>query len=116
MFWVLGGGLEAYCNQNCMLLWIKTTGRYTVPQNNNYPLGVISIGKHSHPVAMKSLTICQGIVSTLATSVAIDSTGLHAPWGIMACVFQLVSASIMFCFNRTGDNAKFAAFCKSERL
>jgi MFS transporter, ACS family, pantothenate transporter len=45
LFWVIGGALEAFCNQSCMLIWMKASGEFTVAQNNNYFLGVTAIGR-----------------------------------------------------------------------
>ncbi|KAI5458355.1 major facilitator superfamily domain-containing protein [Mariannaea sp. PMI_226] len=44
MFWVLGGALEAFSTQTCMVMWMKASGLFTVPQNNTYPLGITAIG------------------------------------------------------------------------
>lgn len=45
VFWILGGALEAFATQSCMVLWMKASGEFTVPQNNTYPLGITAIGK-----------------------------------------------------------------------
>jgi hypothetical protein len=44
MLWVIGGALESFSIQSCMLLFMKAVGRYSVPQNNTYPLGITAIG------------------------------------------------------------------------
>lgn len=41
---MLGGALEAFSTQTCMVLWMKADGQFTVPQNNTYPLGITAIG------------------------------------------------------------------------
>jgi MFS transporter, ACS family, pantothenate transporter len=41
---MLGGALEAFSTQTCMVLWMKADGGFTVPQNNTYPLGITAIG------------------------------------------------------------------------
>lgn len=41
---MLGGALEAYSTQTCMVLWMKASGLFTIPQNNTYPLGIAAIG------------------------------------------------------------------------
>jgi ACS family pantothenate transporter-like MFS transporter len=97
MFWVIGGALEAFSTQSCMLLWMKSTKMFSVPQNNDYPLGVTAIG----------------IVVTLLTAIAIDATGKHAPWGIAACVLQIAACIILLCWNSVGNGAKMGAYCKS---
>ncbi|KAK2802883.1 hypothetical protein FQN51_004145 [Onygenales sp. PD_10] len=94
MFWVIGGALEAFSTQSCMLLWMKTTDRFTVPQNNNYPLGITAIG----------------IVATLVTAVAIDATGKNGPFGILACVLQIIACVVLLCWNLVGDGAKMGAY------
>ncbi|KFX87631.1 hypothetical protein V490_08133 [Pseudogymnoascus sp. VKM F-3557] len=94
MFWVIGGALEAFCTQNCMLLWLKSTGEFSVAENNNYPLGVTAIG----------------IVMTLVTSVAIDASGKHMPFGIVACFLQIIACIILLCWNHIDIGAKMAAF------
>ncbi len=35
MFWVIGGALEAFSTQSCMLLWMKAVKRFSI-SNNNY--------------------------------------------------------------------------------
>lgn len=47
VFWILGGALEAFTTQSCMVLWMKASGEFTVPQNNTYPLGITAIGKET---------------------------------------------------------------------
>lgn len=47
MFWILGGALEAFTTQSCMVLWMKASKQFTVPQNNDYPLGITAIGPYS---------------------------------------------------------------------
>lgn len=44
IFWVIGGALEAFTTQSCMLLWMRASKLFTVPQNNTYPLGITAIG------------------------------------------------------------------------
>lgn len=46
LFWVIGGALEAFSTQSCMLLWMKSTKRFTVSQNNDYPLGLTAVGNY----------------------------------------------------------------------
>ncbi|KAK2784974.1 hypothetical protein FQN53_008025 [Emmonsiellopsis sp. PD_33] len=113
MFWVIGGALEAFSTQSCMLLWMKTTDRFTVPQNNNYPLGITAIG--TSPQTSKSLhdtNLSQqtGIVATLVTAVAIDATGKNGPFGILACVLQVIACVVLLCWNLVGDGAKMGAY------
>ena len=45
ILWVIGGALESFSIQSCMLLFMKAVGRYSVPQNNTYPLGITAIGR-----------------------------------------------------------------------
>jgi len=97
IFWMLGGALEAYSTQTCMVLWMKASGLFSVPQNNTYPLGITAIG----------------IVLTLATSVAIDATKMHAPFGFLACGVQLVACVVLMCWDTVGAGAKMAAFFMS---
>jgi ACS family pantothenate transporter-like MFS transporter len=94
MFWVIGGALEAFSTQSCMLLWMKATGHFSVANNNDYPLGLTAIG----------------IVATLFTAIAIDATHKHAPWGLVACILQIVSCIILLCWNHIGIGAKIAAY------
>ncbi|KAB5533651.1 major facilitator superfamily domain-containing protein [Coniochaeta sp. 2T2.1] len=94
MFWVIGGALEAFCNQSCMLIWMKASGEFTVAQNNNYFLGVTAIG----------------IVVTLAASIAIDASGKHAPWGILTCLLQIVAAGILLAWTGINTQTKMAAY------
>ncbi|KAH8690933.1 major facilitator superfamily domain-containing protein [Talaromyces proteolyticus] len=94
MFWVLGGALEAFTTQTCMVLWMKASKLFTVPQNNTYPLGITAIG----------------IVLTLFTSVAIDATGAHAPYGFFACGVQIIACIILLCWDSVGVGAKMGAF------
>ncbi|PGG99023.1 hypothetical protein AJ79_08722 [Helicocarpus griseus UAMH5409] len=94
MFWVIGGALEAFSTQSCMLLWMKTTDRFSIPQNNNYPLGITAIG----------------IVATLLTSVAIDATNKNAPYGILASFLQIISCIVLLCWNQIDDGGKMAAY------
>jgi ACS family pantothenate transporter-like MFS transporter len=94
MFWVIGGALEAFSTQSCMLLWMNTTGKFSVANNNDYPLGLTAIG----------------ILATLFTAIAIDATRKHAPWGLVACVLQIVSCIILLCWNHIGIGAKMAAY------
>lgn len=94
---MLGGALEAFSTQTCMLLWMRASGEFTVPQNNNYPLGITAIG----------------IVLTLVTSVAIDATKVHGPYGLFACLVQLIACIILLNWNVVGTGAKMAAYCKT---
>ncbi|EWZ27934.1 hypothetical protein FOZG_18350 [Fusarium oxysporum Fo47] len=94
IFWMLGGALEAYTTQTCMVLWMKASGLFTVPQNNTYPLGITAIG----------------IVLTLATSVAIDATGVHVPYGLAACGIQIITCVVLLCWDVVGTSAKMGAF------
>jgi hypothetical protein len=55
MLWVIGGALESFSIQSCMLLFMKAVGRYSVPQNNTYPLGITAIGKNPRLWIMTSL-------------------------------------------------------------
>ena len=88
--------MEAFSTQTCMLLWMQASGDYTVVQNDNYPLGITAIG----------------IFATLCTSVAIDASGVHAPWGLLACTLQLISCVVLLCWQQIDDGAKMAAYCK----
>lgn len=56
-----------------------------------------------------------GISLTLVTSVAIDATGVHAPYGIFACAVQIIACIILLCWNSVDTGAKMAAFCKSRK-
>ncbi|PCG95480.1 Major facilitator superfamily domain, general substrate transporter [Penicillium occitanis (nom. inval.)] len=94
IFWVLGGALEAFTTQTCMVLWMKASKLFTVPQNNTYPLGITAIG----------------IVLTLFTSVTIDATGVHAPYGFFACGVQMITCIILLCWDSVGVGAKLGAF------
>ncbi|KAJ5605762.1 pantothenate transporter liz1 [Penicillium lagena] len=94
IFWMIGGALEAFSTQTCMVLWMKASGLFTVPQNNMYPLGITAIG----------------IVLTLGTSVAIDATGVHSLYGFFACSVQIIACIILLCWNMVGTDAKMAAF------
>lgn len=113
MFWVIGGALEAFCTQNCMLLWLNSTGEFSVAENNNYPLGVTAIGKHLPACIINQSNILiqpTGIVMTLVTSVAIDASGKHMPFGIVACFLQIIACIILLCWNHIDIGAKMAAF------
>ncbi|KAK4084088.1 hypothetical protein PCL_04999 [Purpureocillium lilacinum] len=94
IFWMIGGALEAFSTQTCMVLWMRASGEFTVPQNNTYPLGITAIG----------------IVMTLCTSVAIDGTGVHAPYGFFACGAQIISCIILLCWSQVTTGAKMAAY------
>jgi ACS family pantothenate transporter-like MFS transporter len=96
LFWVIGGALEAFSTQSCMLLWMQASNHFTVPQNNDYPLGITAIG----------------IVVTLVTSMAIDASQVHFPWGLLACTAQLIACIILLCWNHINDGAKMAAYCR----
>jgi ACS family pantothenate transporter-like MFS transporter len=41
---MIGGALEAYSTQTCLILWMKESGLFSVPQRNTYPLGITAIG------------------------------------------------------------------------
>lgn len=45
---MIGGLLESYATQSCMLLWMKATERFSVPQINDYPLVITAVGKSSN--------------------------------------------------------------------
>lgn len=94
VFWVVGGALEAFSTQACMLLWMKAAG-YDREQNVTFPLGVTAVG----------------IVATLLTSVGIDASGKHMPWGFAACALQL-AACAMLIVPGLPDGAVFAAYCE----
>ncbi|CAH0027596.1 unnamed protein product [Clonostachys rhizophaga] len=94
IFWTLGGALEAFSTQTCMVLWMKASKLFTVPQNNTYPLGITAIG----------------IFLTLLTSILIDATGVHGPYGLIACGVQLVTCVIILCWDLVGTEAKMAGF------
>lgn len=93
LLWVLGGALEAFSTQNCMLLWMQARG-YDRGQNVTYPLGVTGVG----------------IASTLATAILIDATGRHMPWGLLACGLQVVASSLLIS-GGVPDGAVFAGYC-----
>lgn len=119
VFWVIGGALEAFSNQSCMLLWMKTTGNFSVPENNDYPLGVTAIGRIIHTIdagLQAVLTDFIGIVCTLVTSVAIDATHVHMPYGIAICGLQIISCIILLCWNSISIGAKMAAYCKLQEF
>jgi ACS family pantothenate transporter-like MFS transporter len=44
MLWVLGGALEAFSTQSCLILWMKASEHFSIPQINTYPLGVTAVG------------------------------------------------------------------------
>lgn len=96
-FWVVGGALEAFSTQSCMLLWMKAAGRFSRAQNNTYPLGVTAVG----------------IAATLLTSVGIDATGQHAGWGFAACALQTAACGMLLA-PRMPDGGVFAAYCKRK--
>ncbi|SPO03707.1 related to transmembrane transporter Liz1p [Cephalotrichum gorgonifer] len=93
-FWILGGALEAFSTQSCMVLWMKSSGEFSVVQNNNYPLGITAIG----------------IVLTLLTSVAIDATGVHGPYGFVACIVQITCCIVLLNWETIGITGKMAAY------
>jgi len=93
MFWVIGGALEAFSTQTCMLLWMKATKRFTLSQNNTYPLGITAVG----------------MFCTLLTAIAIDASRKHMPWGILACALQLV-ACIILIIPKLADGAILAGY------
>lgn len=49
MLWVIGGALESFSIQSCMLLFMKAVKKYSVTQNNTYPLGITAIGAYCFP-------------------------------------------------------------------
>ena len=113
---MLGGALEAYSTQTCMVLWMKASGLFTVPQNNTYPLGITAIGMLLVPWTVVDTSNADlGIVLTLCTSVAIDATGVHAPYGFIACGVQIITCVVLLCWNMVGTAAKMAAFCTLPR-
>lgn len=120
MFWVLGGALEAFSTQTCMILWMKASGLFTRVQNNNYPVGITAIGmssctKQLHPGRLSRIVLTDsplGVVLTLLTSVAIDATGKHAPYGFAACGVQIITCIVLLCWDVVGTGAKMFAFCK----
>ncbi|KAI1864334.1 uncharacterized protein JN550_008891 [Neoarthrinium moseri] len=79
-FAVITGALEAFVVQNIFLLWLKYQQKhFTQAQINTYPLGVQAVG----------------IVSNFLAAVHIDATGRRVPMGVLACIFQLISAIIL---------------------
>ncbi|EFW98884.1 major facilitator superfamily transporter pantothenate [Grosmannia clavigera kw1407] len=84
IFWVIGGALEAFTTQSCMLLWMKASKLFSVPQNNTYPLGI--------------------------TAVAIDATRKHAPFGFFACAVQIIACIVLLCWNSIGMGGKMAGY------
>ncbi|RSH92812.1 hypothetical protein EHS25_008258 [Saitozyma podzolica] len=93
MLWVVGGALEAFSTQSCMLLMMNALG-FSVPQKNTYTLGITAVG----------------IFCTLLTSVLIDFSGKHVPWGLVACGLQLIPCIILLCWNQVSVGAKLAAY------
>ena len=57
--------------------------------------------------------LCKGIVLTLCTSVAIDATGVHAPYGFVACGVQIIACIVLLCWDMVSTEAKMASYCKS---
>ncbi len=114
MFWVIGGALEAFCNQSCMLLWMKATKRYSVEDNNDYPLGVTAIGPCVLIEGGLSQYLIVGIFATLTTAVLIDTSDKHMPWGFLACGLQIV-ACIILIIRVIPDGAVFAGYCECWR-
>lgn len=109
---MLGGALEAYSTQTCMVLWMKASGLFTVPQNNTYPLGITAIGMLLVLwIMLDTSNTPSGILLTLCTSVAIDATGVHAPYGFIACGVQIITCVVLLCWDMVGTAAKMAAFC-----
>ncbi|KAI9170621.1 pantothenate transporter liz1 [Paramyrothecium foliicola] len=51
-----------------------------------------------------------GIVLTLVTSVAIDATGVIAPYGYMACGVQIITCVVLLCWDLVGTGAKMGAY------
>lgn len=49
---------------------------------------------------------------TLCTSVAIDGTGVHSPYGFFACGAQIISCIILLCWSQVTTGAKMAAYCE----
>ncbi|KAL4792220.1 major facilitator superfamily domain-containing protein [Aspergillus venezuelensis] len=81
-FSMICSALEAYCQQNLYLLWLKhfmAQGSFTQAQVNTYPLGIQAMG----------------IVSNMLAAIYIDATGRRVPMGILACSLQLVSTIIL---------------------
>ncbi|KAL5040962.1 major facilitator superfamily domain-containing protein [Aspergillus fruticulosus] len=81
-FSMICSALEAYCQQNLYLLWLKhfaAQGSFTQTQVNTYPLGIQAMG----------------IVSNISAAIYIDATGQRVPMGILACGLQLVSTIIL---------------------
>lgn len=115
--------MEAFTTQTCMVLWMKASKLFTVPQNNTYPLGITAIGR-SKSLTQRSFnvrldetnTFFSGIVLTLFTSVAIDATGVHAPYGFFACGVQMITCIILLCWDSVGVGAKLGAFCKAALI
>ncbi|KAL4982960.1 major facilitator superfamily domain-containing protein [Aspergillus falconensis] len=81
-FSMICSALEAYCQQNLYLLWLKhfaAEGSFTQSQVNTYPLGIQAMG----------------IVSNISAAIYIDATGQRVPMGILACGLQLISTIIL---------------------
>jgi hypothetical protein len=102
-----------------MVLWMKASKLFTVDQNNTYPLGITAIGLsslyHATFCGPRPTDMLSGIALTLLTSVAIDATKVHAPYGILACVIQIISCVILLCWNSVSTGARMAAFCKRKK-
>lgn len=104
---------------------MKASKLFTVPQNNTYPLGITAIGRSKSPTQLlfnvrldetNTFFFFQGIVLTLFTSVAIDATGVHAPYGFFACGVQMITCIILLCWDSVGVGAKLGAFCKATLI
>ncbi|KAH8670123.1 major facilitator superfamily domain-containing protein [Tricladium varicosporioides] len=93
IFWGFGGLLESYAGYTCMLLWMKTA-KYTVQQNNQYPLAINGIA----------------IASTLICAMTLDISGKRYPWGLLVCGIQAITAIVLLFWNHLGAGAKFAMF------
>lgn len=57
-----------------------------------------------------------GIILTLFTSVAIDATRVHAPYGFFACGVQIITCIILLCWDSVGVGAKLGSFCKAAQI
>ncbi|KAF3062068.1 Pantothenate transporter liz1 [Daldinia childiae] len=72
--------LEAYCIQNCFLLFLKYYNQhFTQTEVNTFPLGIQGVS----------------IVANLLASVYIDATGKRVPMGVLACALQAVSVVLL---------------------
>ncbi|GAM41945.1 hypothetical protein TCE0_042f15475 [Talaromyces pinophilus] len=62
------------------------------------------------PESTKAFYLNARIVLTLFTSVTIDATGVHAPYGFFACGVQMITCIILLCWDSVGVGAKLGAF------